>query len=75
MVLLSNECQYFKHIMYTSSEKNSEIISFQQGIKYSYIKFPSSSLISENDYISDGGFLCKDAGVLMYRLSGWKGSY
>lgn len=65
MFLLPSKCQYVKNIMYTSSE----------GIKYSYTKFPSSNLISESDYISDRGFLCKDAGALMYRLSGWKGSY
>lgn len=39
MFLLPNRCQYFKYITYTSSEKSSEIISFQYGIKYSFIKF------------------------------------
>lgn len=60
MLLLSNKCQYFKQIMYTS-EKSTEIISF---IKYHYIKSPSPNVVSGSAYMSGGDFLCTDAGFL-----------
>lgn len=62
MLLLSNKCQYFKQIMY-ASEKSSEIISFSRTLS-TVIKSPSPNVISGSAYVSDGDFLCIDAGVL-----------